>query len=196
MLVYDRLMVGQFLVETQIRTMAKDKDKKPIFFGNFKGRSVLFHSGFYRSPFASDGEVLAMDLDFENGPENVKLDTFVHAVCENGPRGPRAIRWCTLKNFSAGVIECDQQRETAQRISEIVEEALRQFQAKRDKERTENPANIDEALAHGWVIVEGGNGRQRILERQFSGEPRPRRITRHLQAKTAPAPARRFASVS
>lgn len=182
MLIYDKLMVGQFLVETQIRTMAKDTNGRPIFFGkDCRGRSVLVHFDFHRPPFApsfAPFEVLARD--FRSDPENMELDTVVHAVCENGPRGPRAVRWCRLANFLTCVHECNQRQEAARREEAAAEEGRRQSQAEAERRRTENPSTIEVAIAHGWQIVDGGNGRQRILERPFPDEAKPRRITRHL----------------
>ena len=111
--------------------------------------------------------------------------------------------WCFVEEWQMmedrHKIEQERRRakeEAARKIEATTKEALRQFQAKKDKERTEKPATIDEALARDWVVVKGGNGRQRILERQFPGEAKPRRITRHLPSKIASISAKRFTSVS
>ena len=189
MMIYDRLATGQFLVKTQIKIMAVDRKDNPIFFGKLEGRLVLFHSDFYYLPIAQQGMVL--DSDVRSRPENTMPGTSVHAVCENVPRGSRAVRWCKLEDYQACVCESERQKEGAAKREAEVKELQRQHQAeleeRRERQLTENPKTVTDALAHGWEVVKD-DGKQVILAQHFPGEKHSRRITRYLPPTPAKLP--------
>ena len=155
-------------------------------------RQIFLGTFFHVFPMISENKVI---MGRERNPEPLDVETplegrnvvIVTRELKKGLGG----NWCFAEEWEMmedrNKIEQERQRaaeEETRRIEAATEEALRQLRAEKEKKLTENPGTIEEALSRGWVMVEGGNGRQRILERSFPNETKSRRITRHLPSSS------------
>jgi len=166
------------IVRARVEFVGRMKDGKVFFIGRFgcAEATALFHRDYYCCPVL-DGDDIIPGSPGSGDPEDlgdIAADTItiVRGVCEYGPKGPRAVWWCFLSDYVA----CEQK--LAQRQEKLRGETEARRLAAVERAATA-PWTFDEALKLGWVVVSGSNGRQRILERQFAGEVKPRRITRH-----------------
>lgn len=183
--------MSSMLVMTKIQSTLI-RGEVQLFFGEVGGESVLFHSNFYRKPIVNtsdddpDNWVIVSSPE-ATSPYGVVTGMFVRGICERTARGPRAVAWCTRNEFEWCEDELARLRqEQAAKVAaerEAVKEELARRAAAAREERAKNPRTFDEAIEFGWKIVPGlDHGRQVVLERQFAGEGKPRRTTKHRPA--------------
>ena len=205
--VYNRCLGEQFVFIGPVNGIAPATAKHGrIFFARGENRQmVCLYADRYAAPVnLPDGFPEVLSADWLTTRDEVAIGTLVHAVCVPVQgKDPRAIRWCLQVDFKARKEEICQIQDDLQHAAEIAQaerveyeaelavarverqEAEFQMQKLLNEKRTADPRDYDEAILCGWVVVPGvGNGRQRILELHFSGEEKPRRITRHLPPST------------
>ncbi|MEK7209105.1 MAG: hypothetical protein AAB677_02505 [Patescibacteria group bacterium] len=186
------LKTAGLIVRTRVEFVGRTEDGKIFFIGRSNcGTPTLFHQDYYFHPVLDGDSIIPAGNDeivpgIPDDLSDIGIGTILRGVCEHGPKGPRAVWWC----FASDYVACEEELAHNLRIAEE-ERRLVAFER-----AAANPRTVDEALEFGWVVVPGGNGRQRILERQFAGEPRPRRITRHLPSQQAPVLRRRQLSLA
>ncbi len=194
---YDQCLGKQFVCRAPVIGMAKSKNGMIFFAREGVGQTICLYANRHVSPVSmTNGFPLVLAADWATTLNEVKIGTVVHAVCVPAPNhDPRAVRWCTEAEFEACEREIQQiLREKEEAAAEIrleqvmyeddlarKQKEMEEVARKRHEELGANPRTYTEAIALGWEEVQGlGNGRQRILERKFAGESKPRRITRHL----------------
>ena len=103
---YGQLERGQFKVDSAVLIKeGRAKNDAPIFFGRVPGQSgdkkILFHTRYFRPPYAIPGDVLANEIGVRY---KVRVGMSVCAVCQMGFQGPRAVRWCTWGEMNTALM--------------------------------------------------------------------------------------------
>ncbi len=195
---YNRMMQGELKVTCQVTGFSKNRR---VVYAKSQAAGVpvsLPNTAYYKPVCAKNGYRAVLSFDrFDTPGEEIGKGTRVHAICQHvDGHGLVAVRWCAEEEFQDCELKVDEICDAIERdrvAAELAEVALRaelerlaeKFRvakiaadAARELELTKNPPTYDEAIARGWRVVPGGNGRQRILEHEFDGKTK--RITKHL----------------